>query len=634
VAVASASRGNVHFTITAKDFASRTIRGVGHSFTFLGMRARAADRSMHSFFWRGTDDVKMWMRVITLGMPLIPPLLTATANAAAGMVSAFVSMGPGVAAMAAALIGNFKKIKKEAGIGDLRDAWRGFLKELQPQSLRTLTIAFRTLGDLLGRLDNVARPFFTVFNRWLAGLEQQMAGRGFKEFLRWVQDVGAVNFGSFLRGTEAFITGLGNLAMAFSDSGLAFSQWFEDMGRKWERWTRSLKRPKALEGFLDYFRETWPAVKEMFRQFVRAIGNILEAVAPLGKPMAEGLGKFFKMIADADPAHIRRVGLALLTLTALRGLGAAGAAVAGLGAALAKFNRHAKDAPGHARRTEKGFIGLGKGGTAARLGILGATLAISGWVSEWVQADRDTSQAWGRMKRNVKTLGDTLHKAFGPSMRAILTGFFNAVATGSNAAARAIPAISRAAQIAARGASHAFEIILRGLGRMLLGFARAASKLAPFNPIMGRIAGAMVNAAGKAFGLARAIANLRSKSITVRTTFITTRITNFVSNQASTRDPNKGDSIGFATGGRPPVGRASWVGEKGPELFIPDRPGTIYPHEQSMRMAASAASSGTDGDLAKAVAKAVAAALNGATLRLVDRDGPGRRAYLLTGGNV
>ena len=36
----------------------------------------------------------------------------------------------------------------------------------------------------------------------------------------------------------------------------------------------------------------------------------------------------------------------------------------------------------------------------------------------------------------------------------------------------------------------------------------------------------------------------------------------------------------FADGGRPPVGVASIVGERGPELFVPDTPGTIIPNEQ------------------------------------------------------
>lgn len=36
----------------------------------------------------------------------------------------------------------------------------------------------------------------------------------------------------------------------------------------------------------------------------------------------------------------------------------------------------------------------------------------------------------------------------------------------------------------------------------------------------------------------------------------------------------------FSTGGRPPVGRPSIVGEKGPELFVPSRAGTIIPNNE------------------------------------------------------
>ena len=38
--------------------------------------------------------------------------------------------------------------------------------------------------------------------------------------------------------------------------------------------------------------------------------------------------------------------------------------------------------------------------------------------------------------------------------------------------------------------------------------------------------------------------------------------------------------LGFANGGRPPVGVPSVVGEKGPELFVPDRSGTIVPNSK------------------------------------------------------
>ena len=48
------------------------------------------------------------------------------------------------------------------------------------------------------------------------------------------------------------------------------------------------------------------------------------------------------------------------------------------------------------------------------------------------------------------------------------------------------------------------------------------------------------------------------------------------SSPASTVSP----FLGFANGGRPPVGRPSIVGERGAEMFVPDRAGTIIPNHE------------------------------------------------------
>lgn len=41
---------------------------------------------------------------------------------------------------------------------------------------------------------------------------------------------------------------------------------------------------------------------------------------------------------------------------------------------------------------------------------------------------------------------------------------------------------------------------------------------------------------------------------------------------------------GFAEGGKPPVGQPSVVGEKGPELFVPDQPGTVVPNNIAAKL--------------------------------------------------
>jgi hypothetical protein len=40
----------------------------------------------------------------------------------------------------------------------------------------------------------------------------------------------------------------------------------------------------------------------------------------------------------------------------------------------------------------------------------------------------------------------------------------------------------------------------------------------------------------------------------------------------------------YAEGGKPPVGQPSVVGEKGPELFVPDQPGTVVPNDLLQRL--------------------------------------------------
>ena len=41
-----------------------------------------------------------------------------------------------------------------------------------------------------------------------------------------------------------------------------------------------------------------------------------------------------------------------------------------------------------------------------------------------------------------------------------------------------------------------------------------------------------------------------------------------------------GNLLPFANGGNPPVGKASIVGERGPELFVPSKSGTIIPNHE------------------------------------------------------
>ena len=82
--------------------------------------------------------------------------------------------------------------------------------------------------------------------------------------------------------------------------------------------------------------------------------------------------------------------------------------------------------------------------------------------------------------------------------------------------------------------------------------------------------------------------------------------------------PNFFSSLtGFADGGRPPVGKASIVGEKGPELFVPKRSGTIIPNDKlgggstniSVNVDASGSSVQGDEQQSKELGRVISAAI-------------------------
>ena len=83
---------------------------------------------------------------------------------------------------------------------------------------------------------------------------------------------------------------------------------------------------------------------------------------------------------------------------------------------------------------------------------------------------------------------------------------------------------------------------------------------------------------------------------------------------------------GFANGGRPPVGRPSIVGERGPELFVPDRAGTVVPNHAMgssnivVNVDASGSSVEGDSDQAAQLGKMLGAAVQA---ELVKQKRPG-----------
>lgn len=116
---------------------------------------------------------------------------------------------------------------------------------------------------------------------------------------------------------------------------------------------------------------------------------------------------------------------------------------------------------------------------------------------------------------------------------------------------------------------------------VLRGFSALAGAVAAFLDHLGDIPGfgwakdaarSMKAAADQAYRIANGLDSI--PSVVHSKVFVTT-ITNKVDKQSG------GKLYGYASGGRPPVGSPAIFGEEGPELWIPDAPGTVIPTSQT-----------------------------------------------------
>ena len=579
------------------------------------------DRSLVNMWHRSNP----WMKLFLASLPLLPPLLNSAAVATGGLASAIVSAGFGLGVLAAGIKANLSAWAQARHFADSQGnfklsnlpAIQKFATATQPIAFQVLDTLLKSLNILLPKLTPVFNAFASKFIEFLHGINQDMNGPGFAKFLNWVQTVGAYNFGNILDSVKNLAVGIAHLSMDFTGQGMSITKWLDDITAKFAHWAKVLPNTAGWKSFLDMFHQDGPLVRDIFKQLADLLPKILGALAPLSHMTLTVLDDILKFANKLKPSTIDNI---VKSLVALK-LAMTALSIASKG------------------KTIMGMLGLG--GAAAGEG--GAEGDATGGAGPWILG----------IAAAVLGLGIAYKTAWSHSsrFRAEQRQMFAEMNKGWGATKQATSAVEKYGQAHKAAASmvgkdrlagHAFWTDLMKVGAyaiagMVTQLARFLHGIAQFLTAIGHIPGfgwataagrLMDNAAKSALGLARAIAGIHSKTVSVNVHYNTYRTTvdtliqqnRTVGTYGMARAPKY-----HATGGRPDVGRASWVGEQGPELFVPDSPGKIIPHRESMKMAGG----GSHNNLAKAVAKA----LEGIQIKLIDSDGNGRRAYLISGKN-
>ncbi|MGW4406512.1 hypothetical protein ACWEJ6_20960 [Nonomuraea sp. NPDC004702] len=162
-------------------------------------------------------------------------------------------------------------------------------------------------------------------------------------------------------------TGVAGLIDAFLPFTPTVVGGVEKASQAFSEWGQNLKNSPEFHEFIAYVKENAPEVLELAKNLAKSLGNIGEAVAPLGVGAFSGLSLLAKLTAGMDPEHIRLIAVAIIAIKA---------AQAGLGIA-----RFFLDMPGKLGALRDGFdkaktgaskLGDAVGGLGDKLGGVGA----------------------------------------------------------------------------------------------------------------------------------------------------------------------------------------------------------------------------------------------------------------------
>ncbi|WP_214327841.1 hypothetical protein [Nonomuraea sediminis] len=338
--------------------------------------------------------------------------LSVAAPAAAGLVAAggalegaFASAAAGALAFKAAAVPTFERVKKAVDSADfsklspeeyrLAEQWQSFSnvyldwqRSVNPSVTQALGGGLGLMGQALPKISPLVTGTASAFVGLEKNAERALNGPFWTQFL---QNLGVAapqavtGFGNSLLKVGTGVAGVIDAFLPFTPNVV---NPIEHASEAFARWGQNLKNSPEFQQFLAYVKENAPEAWELVKNLAKALGNIGEAVIPLGVGSMSGLSLLAKLVAGMDPEHIRLIALAIL---AVKG------AQAGLKVASFWTDLTGKlGGLGGAADTAKGKLG-GLAGTLSSSGgvaalMAGAAIAVNSFGDELAGLNVDIGQ--------------------------------------------------------------------------------------------------------------------------------------------------------------------------------------------------------------------------------------------------
>ena len=127
---------------------------------------------------------------------------------------------------------------------------------------------------------------------------ESLAGPEWDDFFHFIATEARPELTKFARTVGNLAHGFAELWVAFGPLNSTFSSWLLDSARGFDDWATGLSATQGFQEFITYLRENGPLVGDAVGAIATALLQIVEAAAPLGGPVLEGITAIANIIAE------------------------------------------------------------------------------------------------------------------------------------------------------------------------------------------------------------------------------------------------------------------------------------------------------------------------------------------------
>ncbi|MER5420325.1 hypothetical protein [Streptosporangium roseum] len=234
------------------------------------------------------------------------------AKAAMEQMGAAAGGGGGAASKMAELSKAEKALAKD--IKAFSDAYLAWQRSLQPDVFPVISQGLGLMERTLPKLTPLVKGSSAAFSVLLKDAEAALAGPFWNTFLFNVNTQMPNAIIGLGRSFGNVTTGLAGVLDAFLPFTPTIVGGVEDATRAFSEWGQQLKDSPEFAEFIEFVKANAPQVWELIKNVAKALGNVAEAVLPLGVGSMAGLNLLAQLVAGMDPEHIQKIALAIIAI--------------------------------------------------------------------------------------------------------------------------------------------------------------------------------------------------------------------------------------------------------------------------------------------------------------------------------